>query len=81
MSSERLEVPESRTSMIANLLGVLVERRSDERTSRLMRGRVPIVIEDILCCLLEVFSIEDVKICTSANEVATCSRIKKVLCF
>lgn len=53
---ERLEVPESRTSMMANLLGVLVERRSDERTSRLMRGRVPTVIEDILSWLLEVFS-------------------------
>lgn len=42
------EVPESLTSIMASLLGVLVDRRSDERTSRLMRGRVPIVIEDIL---------------------------------
>lgn len=41
------EVPESLTSIMASLLGVLVDRRSDERTSRLMRGRVPIVIEDI----------------------------------
>lgn len=33
---------------MASLLGVLVDKRSDERTSRLMRGRVAIVIEDIL---------------------------------
>lgn len=38
---------------MANLLGVFVDKSSDERTSRLMRGRVAIVIEDILSCLLE----------------------------
>ena len=40
--------PESRTSMIASLLGVEVERRRAERASRLMRGRVAMVMEDIL---------------------------------
>lgn len=48
VSSEDLKVPESRTSIMASLLGVLVDKRSDERTSRLMRGSVAIVIEDIL---------------------------------
>lgn len=37
---------------MASLLGVLVDKSSDERPSRLMRGRVAIVIEDILLCLL-----------------------------
>jgi hypothetical protein len=34
--------------MMASLLGVEVERRRAERASRLMRGRVAMVIEDIL---------------------------------
>lgn len=34
--------------MIASLLGVEVERRRAERASRLMRGRVAMVMEDIL---------------------------------
>jgi hypothetical protein len=33
--------------MMASLVGVLVERRSAERESRVIRGRVPIVMEDI----------------------------------
>jgi hypothetical protein len=40
-------VPWSLTSMMASLFGELVERRSSERTSRVMRGRVAIVIEDM----------------------------------
>lgn len=39
-------LPESRTSIMASLL-VLDERSKDERTSRLMRGRDAIVMEDM----------------------------------
>lgn len=42
-------LPASRTSITASLLGgVVLERRRDERTSRLMRGRFAMDIEDIL---------------------------------
>jgi hypothetical protein len=41
---------------MASLLGVLVDKRSDESTSRLMRGRVAIVIEDILSSFFGVLS-------------------------
>jgi hypothetical protein len=34
--------------MMASLLGVLVERSKAERASRLMRGRVATVMEDII---------------------------------
>lgn len=40
-------LPESRTSIMASLL-VLVERSRDERTSRLMRGRDAIVMDDMV---------------------------------
>jgi hypothetical protein len=42
-----LVVPWSLTSMMASLLGELVDRRSSERTSRVMRGSVAIVTEDM----------------------------------
>ena len=46
--SDQGHLPESRTSMIASLLGVDAERMRAESASRLMRGRLAIVIEDIL---------------------------------
>lgn len=41
-------LPESRTSTMARLLGVLVDRSSADRASRLIRGRVAMLIEDIV---------------------------------
>jgi hypothetical protein len=41
--------------MMAGLLGVLV-KRSEDRTSRVMRGRVAIVMEDILNMTMLSFS-------------------------
>lgn len=40
--------PESLTSIMASLLGELVESRRVDRASRVMRGRVAIDIDDIL---------------------------------
>ena len=43
-------LPESRTSIIASLFedAVVLDSRRVERTSRVMRGRVAMVIEDIV---------------------------------
>lgn len=49
-------IPESRTSMMANPLGVLVERRRAERASRLMRGRFAIVIE-VMALAMSAYSL------------------------
>lgn len=47
-------LPESRTSTIASLLGVLVDRSSADRASRLIRGRVAMLIEDIVVAIVLV---------------------------
>lgn len=45
-------LPESRTSTIARLLGALVDRSSADRASRLIRGRVAMLIEDIVVAII-----------------------------
>lgn len=54
MSGWVWSLPESRTSTIARLLGVLVDRSSADRASRLIRGRVAMLIEDIVVAIVLV---------------------------
>jgi len=45
-------LPESRTSTIARSLSLLVDRSSADRASRLIRGRVAMLIEDIVVAVV-----------------------------
>ena len=44
------------------LLGVFVDKRSDERTSRLMRGSVAIVIEDMAVLIFAIFTVSVISV-------------------